>query len=152
MVVLPKPANPEKHGSNDDMSDIVWAVVDFLSTVTTTWAQNESVCQRSHSRRDVDRRASCKVETTHTVGPSVRVPVPACDGVVNNRRPDEHEDHARKHATTLGDCTNGNGNPTATSASRRVQNTNNLRDCCKHALVYREQEIRNAITANTWLS
>lgn len=38
VVILPKPADPEEDGSDDDMSNVVWAIVDFLCAVTTTWA------------------------------------------------------------------------------------------------------------------
>ena len=29
---------------------------------------------------------------------------------------------------------------------------NDLRDCCKHALIYGKQEIGDAVAANAWLS
>jgi hypothetical protein len=41
----------------------------------------------------------------------VRVPCPACDGVVDNGGPDKHEDDAGEHAATLCDGTNGKCDP-----------------------------------------
>ena len=42
-----KPTNPEENGSNDDVSDIVGAVIEFMSTVTAALAQHDRICQCS---------------------------------------------------------------------------------------------------------
>lgn len=41
------------------------------------------------------RSTTGEVETTHDINPSVRVPGPASDRIVDDRGPYEHEDHAR---------------------------------------------------------
>ena len=43
--------------------------------------------------RDVDGRASREVEAAELERPPIGVPGPAGNGVVDDRRPDEHEDH-----------------------------------------------------------
>ena len=41
----------------------------------------------------------------------MRVPSPACDCVVDDCRPDQHEDNAREHAAPLSDGTNSKSDP-----------------------------------------
>lgn len=53
----------------------------------------------------MDRCTTSKIETSHLVGPSRRIPGPAGDWVVNDGGPDKHEYDAGKHATSLGDST-----------------------------------------------
>ena len=55
----------------------------------------------------MDRSSSCKVKPTHLVRPAGWIPCPASDGIVDDGRPDEHEDHTREHASTLSNGTNG---------------------------------------------
>ena len=54
----------------------------------------------------MDGSTASKVETAQLVYPTVGVPCPAGNRVINDCGPDKDEDHARKHATTFSGCTN----------------------------------------------
>lgn len=48
-----------------------------------------------------------EVQSTHLEGPACGVPGPACDGIVDYRRPDEHEDYTGQHTASVccgADC------------------------------------------------
>jgi len=55
----------------------------------------------------VDRSTSCEIKTSQDKDPTLGVPGPACDGIVDNRCPDEDEDTAWEHASAL--CCSANG-------------------------------------------
>lgn len=62
-------------------------------------------CKSRSPRRNMHRSASGKVKSSEFVHPAVWVPCPASDGIVYESCPDEHEDDARKEATSLTDGT-----------------------------------------------
>ena len=67
--------------------------------------------------------STSEVEAAHLGDPAGGVPSPAGDGVVDQRRPDKHEDHAGQHAATFGDGADSESDPrdsvsAATSAPR----------------------------------
>jgi hypothetical protein len=64
-------------------------------------AQHDGVGQGCSAGRDVYRRSTGEIETAHLKYPSRRVPRPACNRVIDDGRPDEHEDYAGKHAASL---------------------------------------------------
>jgi hypothetical protein len=90
-------------------------------------AQHDRVGESSAAGRDMHWGSTREIETSHLEDPSGGVPGPACNRVVDDGGPDEHEYHAREHATTLGDRSHGKRN----------------RDRCEHALVDGEQQIRD---------
>ena len=53
------------------------------------------------------RCATCKVQTTHSKGPSLRVPGPAGDRVVDDGGPDEDEDEHGSETGTFGETAYG---------------------------------------------
>jgi hypothetical protein len=114
------------------MGDVVRTIVELVGAVTSALAQHHGIGQSGGSGGDMHGGTTSKVETAHLIGPAVRVPGPACDGVVDDRSPDEHEDDAGQHATTFGDSTGGERNG----------------DGREHTLVDGEQEVRNAARAN----
>lgn len=57
------------------------------------------------SRGDVDRGSTSKVETAEDERPTVGVPGPAGDWVVDDCGPDEHKGKERAKATAFGNCT-----------------------------------------------
>lgn len=106
-TVESEPSNPEENGTEDNVGDVVWAVVEFVSAVSASLSKHERVSQSSRSRRNMDWSSSGEIETSHLVRPSVGVPGPAGKWVVDYGGPDEHEDDGWKHATTLSSGTNG---------------------------------------------
>jgi len=80
----------------------------------------------------VDRGTSSEIKTSHKVRPTVSVPGPASNGIIDDGGPDEDKDNHRKNTSTLGSSTNsksrGNGS--------------------KHALVNSKDQIGDLGTAN----
>src|SRR4051812_27071699 len=85
------------------MCDVVGAVVELLCTVTASFSEHIRVGKRSASGRDMDGSSAGKVKATHFEHPSRRIPGPACNGVVDDGRPDEHIDDAGEHPASFGD-------------------------------------------------
>ena len=81
-----------------------------MGAVTATLAEHERVSQGGGTGGNVHGRSTGKVETAELEDPPVGVPGPACDHIVHNGRPDEHENDAWEHATAFGDGTDGKGN------------------------------------------
>lgn len=54
----------------------------------------------------MDGNSTSEVETVYLEYPACRIPCLACDGVVDDGGPDEHEDDAGKHAASLCGCAN----------------------------------------------
>jgi hypothetical protein len=73
----------------------------------------------------MDWGSTSEVKTSHLENPSRSVPCPACNWIVDDCTPDEHEDDGRKHATALRDSSDSKRN----------------RDGSEHALVDGEQQI-----------
>jgi len=49
-TVESEPTEPEENGSEDDVGDIVWSVVEFVSSMTTALAQHDRVGKGSGTR------------------------------------------------------------------------------------------------------
>jgi hypothetical protein len=93
--------------------------------VPSTLAQHDGVRQGGRARRDVHGGSSSKVEAAHLEHPALGVPGPASNRVVDDRRPDEHEDDTGQHAAALSDGADGQRH----------------RDGGEHALVDGEQQV-----------
>ena len=104
-----EPTDPEEDGAEHDVGDVVRPIVELVRAVAAPLAEHERVRERGRAGRDVDGRAAGEVERAQTREPAVRVPAPARDRVVDDGRPDEHEDDAREHAPAFGDGTDGEG-------------------------------------------
>lgn len=109
--IEPEPTNPEEDGTNDDVCDVVRAVVELVGAMSATLAEHQRVCQCSRAGGNVDGSTTCEVKSTQFVHPAGRVPCPAGNWIVDNGGPNEAKDHARQHATAFRDCTNSKGNP-----------------------------------------
>lgn len=105
-----EPSDPEENGTNDNVGDVVRAVVELVSTVTTTLAEHQGVGESSGTGGNVHGSTTSKVETSELEHPTGWVPGPAGNGVVDDGGPDEHEDDARKHAATLSNSANSKSN------------------------------------------
>src|SRR5271156_944877 len=75
----------------------------------------------------MNRCPTCEIKTSQDRDPTVRVPRPASNWIVNNSCPDKNKHTAREHTTSLCCCTD--------CQSRCYR--------CEHALVNRKREIRN---------
>jgi hypothetical protein len=106
-TVESEPTEPEEDGSEDDVRDIVRSVVKFMGAVSTALAQHDGIGEGGGTRRDVDGSTSSEIESAQLVDPTVGVPRPAGNGIIDNGCPDKDEDDGRKHTTTLGDSANG---------------------------------------------
>ena len=102
-----EPANPEENGADDDMGDVVRTIIQFVCSMAPSLAEHERICQGGRTGRDVDRSSSCKIKTTHLEGPAGRIPCPASNGIVDDGRPDEHEDNTWEHTSSFGNGTDG---------------------------------------------
>ena len=60
-----KPSHPEEDGSDDNVGDVMGAVVKFLCTVAPSLSEHVRVSQRCATRRDMNGSASSKVKSTH---------------------------------------------------------------------------------------
>jgi hypothetical protein len=78
------------------------------------------------------RGSTSKIKSSHLENPSRRIPCPACNWIIDDSRPDKHENHTWKHATTLGN-----------SSYSKCDS-----DGCEHTLVYGEEEIGDIGGAN----
>lgn len=101
-----EPTNPEEDGADDNVGNVVRAVVELLGAVATTLSEHVRIGKSCAARGNMDRSSAGKVDTSHGGGPARGVPGPASDRVVDDGGPDEHVDDARKHAATFGDGTN----------------------------------------------
>jgi len=131
-----KPANPEKDGSNDDVGDVVRAIVELLSTVATSLSKHIRISQRGASGSNMHRSSTGKIETTLIKNPALRIPGPAGDRVVDDGGPNEHVDDTWQHTASLGYGAHSQSNGNAS----------------EHALVNTKHEIRNAAAPNGWRS
>lgn len=101
-AVETEPTDPEEHGSENDVCDVVRAVRQaVVLAVPGTLAKHQGVGERGSTGRDVDGRTTGEVETAELERPSVGVPGPVGNRVVDDRRPDEHEDDGREHSAAI---------------------------------------------------
>ena len=96
----------------------------------------------------MDRAATSKVETTHQCGPTVGVPGPAGDGVVDNGFPYEHEDHHWTELATFGNGTSCDDNAREVLGLGKIllgdEENWDIRDRGEHELVYAVDDGRKA--------
>lgn len=71
--------------------------------MATSLAQHHGISQGGASRGDMHRGTASEVKSTHLVRPSIGVPGPAGDGVIDDSGPHEDEDDAGEHSAALGD-------------------------------------------------
>jgi len=102
-----EPAHPQEHGADNDVGDVVRAVVELLGAVAAALAEHIGVGERGGAAGYVHWGAPSEVQSAEVVRPARWVPGPARDGIVHDRRPDEHVDYARKHAAAFGNGSNG---------------------------------------------
>ena len=107
-TVESKPTEPDEDGTKEDECGVVWLAVRRLAS-TLALAQHKGVGETGPTGSNVDRSASCVIKRGQVEEPSVGVPGPAGDRVVDDGGPDEHEDDAGQHAAALGDGSDGQG-------------------------------------------
>lgn len=154
-----KPSDPEEDCAEDDVGDVVRAVWQpVVLVVSSAPPEHQGVCKGSGARGDVDGRAAGKVEATELEGPPVGVPGPVGNRIVDDCRPDEHEDDGGEHSAAIGcgtDCEGGAVGGQDMSASHSSilstlsfsspqRNTRfYIRDSSEHALEKTEQQVGN---------
>lgn len=104
-----EPTHPQKYGADDDVRDVVGAVVELLGSMSTPLAQHVRVGERSRSGRNMHGCSASKVQAAQLKDPPGGIPSPAGDGVVDDGSPDKHVDDAWKHSAPLGDGSHGKG-------------------------------------------
>lgn len=78
-----------------------------LGSVPATLSEVDGDGQSGGSRRNVHGSSSGKVETTHDEGPTVGIPGPVGNRVVDDGRPDEDEHHCGTEAAAFCDTADG---------------------------------------------
>ena len=76
-----EPSEPEEDRAENDVGRVVGLVRKALGTVATALAEVDGNRERGGTGADVHGRATGEVKTSQLVGPTVRVPSPACDRV-----------------------------------------------------------------------
>ncbi len=82
-----------------------------MCSVSASLSQHEGVSKCGRAGGYVHGCPASKVETSHLGNPACGVPGPAGNGVVDERGPDEHENHAGEHAAAFGNCAYCEGDP-----------------------------------------
>lgn len=136
-AVEAEPANPEENGTKDDMRHVMGSVWETVGIgVSRSLAKHNAVCEGCSTRGDMHRSSTCKVKAAHYEGPACRVPCPACNGVVDNSGPDEDEDAAREHTTSVSSSTDCKCGPGCQSAcDSTLRDLKFVRDSREHSLV-----------------
>jgi len=104
-------------------------IIQLMRPMSPPLPQHHRVRQRRRPRSNMHRRAPGKIQSPHLIRPPRGIPRPARNGIVNHRRPDEHEYHAGQHPPPLGDGAGG-------------QRDGNGRE---HALVDGEEQIGDSV-------
>lgn len=109
-TVEAEPTDPEENRPENDVGDVVRAVGEAVDLgVAGALTQHKGVSESCGTRADVDGGTTSEVETAHLQGPSLEVPGPESNGIVDDRGPDEDEDVGGEHATTISDSANSEG-------------------------------------------
>ena len=106
-AVESKPTEPEQNRAQNDVGSVVGLVCKSLGSVATTLAEVDGNSKCSGTGRNVDGSSTGEIVTTHDKGPTVGVPRPARDGIVNYGRPDEDEDEHRTETGAFSEATDG---------------------------------------------
>lgn len=84
------------------MRDRVRSVRELLRSVSPTLAKVNAHGERSRPRGHVNGSSTGKVEAAELERPSLRVPRPVGDGIVDERRPDERKHEEGTQSSSLG--------------------------------------------------
>ena len=84
------------------MRHVVRSVVELMRAVPAPLSEHHRVSESSAATVDMNRSTSCKIKATNDAAPTIGVPRPAGNRVVDDGGPDEHKDEAGEHAATLG--------------------------------------------------
>ncbi len=94
-TVEAEPSDPEENGTEDDVRNVVRSVRETCGLfVSGTLAEHDGESESSGTGGDVDGCATGEIETAELERPTVRIPGPVGDRVVDDGRPDEDEDDA----------------------------------------------------------
>lgn len=142
-TVEAEPTDPEEDGAEHDVGDVVRTVGEtVVARVTSTLAEHQGVGEGASSRSNVNGTATSKVVAGEVEQPTVTVPGPVGNGVVDNGRPEEHEDHGREDTATISNGTNSEGRTVQLAFPLALFGERYSRNAGKHALVKAQQDIR----------
>ena len=82
-------------------------VSEALGAVPASTSEVDGYGERSGTRGNVHRCSTSEVKAAEDEGPSIRVPCPARNGIVYQRRPEENEDEDGTNSRMLSERTNG---------------------------------------------
>lgn len=153
-AVEAEPAEPEEDGAQDDVADVVGLVRQALGAVSAALSDEDRDGERGGAGGDVHGRSSGEVEAAHDERPALGIPCPARDWVVHDGAPDEDEDDEGTEVRAFSDSTDGeDGTAEQRMGSGRGNEPmlRNSRDGREHALIYTENDGRNAGAAWRWL-
>lgn len=106
-AVEAQPSKPEEGRAQDDQTDVVGAEVGHHLLLPST--EDQGVGEGGQARADLDGASASVVHDAVLEAPAVDVPGPAGDGAVDERGPEEQEDHHGEHAAAFGDGAGGDG-------------------------------------------
>lgn len=95
-----KPAEPDENRAQEDQGGIVGLAMGFVADVLAL-SEDEGIRQRRPAGSDMHGSTTCEIKRWEVEKPSIGVPCPACDGAVDDGRPEETEDQGRHDPTSL---------------------------------------------------
>ena len=104
-AVETEPTEPQQDRAKNDVGCVVGLVRESLGAIASALTEVDGNRECGSARRDVDGRAAGEVEATHDERPTVRVPRPAGNRVVDYRRPNEGEDDGWPETSTFRNST-----------------------------------------------
>lgn len=99
-----EPTEPEEDRAKHDVGRVVRLVRESLSAIAPTLAEVDGDSERRGTGGDVDGCATGEVKAAHDECPSIRIPRPASNGVVDECRPQEGEHNRGPETSALSDC------------------------------------------------
>lgn len=86
-----EPSNPKEDGAHNNVGDVIRAEVKLLSAMSFPLAEHIRVCEDGTSGCNMHRSSARKIESTHQKYPTVWIPGPVSNRIVDNSRPNKHE-------------------------------------------------------------
>lgn len=105
--VEPEPSKPEEDSTENDITCILRFISQSFRTISATFAEKQWNSQSGGTRTDVYWGTACKVETSEDKWPTIWIPSPASDGIVNDGSPDEDKYEEGAETAAFGDGTYG---------------------------------------------
>lgn len=118
--------------------------VELMRSMSASLAEHKGIGQSGRARRYMHRGSTSEIDAAQSGDPASGIPSPTSDGIVDDGRPDKHEDHAREHPTSFGDSTHGKSNARLMISHAIPQQQFGrlvLRDGSEHSLVDGKEQV-----------